>query len=391
MRGRRGGGGTGQAPSRAERFWQCVSVLCPMQSRPALLLVLLFACAVTTALWGLGRGRGLVWVHSPKLSPSLAILTTIRRWKLPPRYLGAPPVPVQILRCRDKKSKQRCVMPLLKKMDPETVVILADSDVLYSNWTVERVIDAFDSLQTEIVVGGERCGFPLRITSPHRPGMTVSEDNSPNAGFIMGRVRHLVPMLEYALAKYSVKFDQGYIQSYWLDAESGGPNVTIDIGRKLVTTMSDWAFWHTAEHPEEGARCPVPWYFADACGRTKKDWIIRPDTVQCVNTDFHRVCLNPLPLCADAYDITGCRVAQRQISRGPVSEEALRRTREGDWAEELWDFLPGRESFAYHGNFGSRTMFREMLERLEKNCPPPASYRMSQLSLFAASPLWSPW
>eukprot|EP01069_Polyplicarium_translucidae_P006332 Polyplicarium_translucidae@DN2943_c0_g1_i2.p1 len=341
------------------------------------------ASGLVFVFWGSGK----LWFHSMSLSSELAIITTVSGSVRRPKYLGAHPVPVQFVRCDKKGKKQLCVLDTVRAMNPDTVVILADADVLYSNWTVKEVVNAFEDFQTEILLSAERFSYPVCDSWTLRPDVTLGQDNFPNSGFIVGKVRHVIQLLEYSQSVFEDGVpDQGFIQKYWLAHLGNSSKVQMDIGRKIVTTLSDWVWWHTTNlsqipkidmeqnYPEEKFACPVPWYYLDVCGTTNR-WSARSWMRQCVNTSRHGLCTNLQPRCADAYDITGCRVAQRQISRGPVSEEALRRTREGDWAEELWDFLPGRESFAYHGNYKSRTMFKQLLKRLEAKCRPAVYIR----------------
>eukprot|EP01069_Polyplicarium_translucidae_P002288 Polyplicarium_translucidae@DN1982_c0_g1_i2.p1 len=240
------------------------------------------------------------------------------------------------------------------------MIPLCFADVVYSNWTVDRVVDTFDRLQTEILVGAER--FSVAKCKYSRPNVALAQDNAPDSGFIMGRVKHVIPLLE----------DERDLEEYWLATE--GRQMALDVGRAVVTTMTDWAFWHSTDlvlgnhsrSKKGGAHCPVPWYYAHVCGSTS-GWTMNSQTKQCVNTDLHRLCTNTKALCADAYDISGCRVAQRHVSRKPVTRAAKNRTREGDWAED-------------HGKGKSRRMLRTMLKRLVKSCRLPTSHHVVDLS-----------
>eukprot|EP01069_Polyplicarium_translucidae_P007771 Polyplicarium_translucidae@DN3150_c1_g1_i4.p1 len=350
----------------------------------------------TTLLMG---SLGVLWVllgalrYTPKsptkLRPlsvaknlNLVFLTSVgkrSRWKSVAPALALNFPDRWVVPCKQKQQKHRCIRWALSQLNPESHVIWANADIVFSNWTEERIIATFESFETEIVISAGLNDWPSCRSGIEAGTTDYHYDMVANGAFLMGRAKHLESAYTWIenddqivkkriREKDSVRTgqDEFRVQRFWLEHRNDPGRVRLDYDRKLVVSLSDWAMYHV----RVGGQLELPWYHPELCGELRWRCFEKGD-LPCWTWSLHGLCAaEGIVDCSRAYEVDGCRVYQKGMSRGPVSAEAERRALEGVFREELLEFLPELESFAYHGNGGGEpgSTFLKLKDRVQGAC-----------------------
>eukprot|EP00914_Ancora_sagittata_P005652 GHVO01011515.1.p1 GENE.GHVO01011515.1~~GHVO01011515.1.p1 ORF type:complete len:324 (+),score=35.73 GHVO01011515.1:64-1035(+) len=222
------------------------------------------------------------------------------------------------------------------------LVLLADDDIYFNPWPERRVIDLFESYNTEVMLSqeGDLSPHPKWLERNWK-GDEYGDDVYVNSGFAMGMPSHLLKMLQ-VLIEYDGD-DQEAMSAWYTSLSSNYSAARIDRSQRLAKVLQV-PYVYTEEF--EGS--PVPWY--NSTRRTI--WKQERD-------------------CNNLLEVDGCVVRQRLVARPGVhitreqNEAAITR---GPYSVGQQQFQPEMESFAYHGNGRSKDMFKKLVKIVNASC-----------------------